>query len=125
MRRTMMTVALASMFPMLLAVGCTVPVEEVEEEDDVVGSAQQELPSYEVQTTFYSDATFSVAVGFSTFSCEGDRELDGTRTSYRYDRQYPCLNTPSFPGGCCYICSYNPGQQTCVLQACPPTILVP
>jgi hypothetical protein len=48
------------------------------------------LPAQEVETTYFSDATFSVEVGFSVLACNGGHSRSGRTTRYMVKSTMPC-----------------------------------
>lgn len=48
------------------------------------------LPSNEVETTYYSDATYSTQIGYRILFCNGSRYQEGTTSIYKQVYSTPC-----------------------------------
>lgn len=55
-----------------------------------VGGEALALPPNEVETFFYSDATYSEQVGWRILMCDGTRYQEGLVTDYRQYYSTPC-----------------------------------
>ena len=72
------------------------------------------LPANEVETYYFSDATYTQEVGYVFRGCQGDVYQEGTTSRYRVTSSTPCNGTQPLNGIRCYI-GY-------VLTTCPATI---
>jgi hypothetical protein len=64
------------------------------------------LPAQEVEATYYSDATFSVEVGWSFLACNGGRARSGRTTRYMVKTTTACN-------------SYGSDEIACVVDGVP------
>jgi len=71
------------------------------------------LPAQEVETTYFSDATFSVEVGSSFLGCNGSHARSGRTTRYMVKTSTPCHS-----GGSDEVACVVDGVPT----TCPPSI---
>lgn len=69
----------------LLAVFCLAAVAGF-----LVGEDALALPPNEVETYYYSDATYSQQVGWKILLCNGSRYQEGTTSSYAQYYSTPC-----------------------------------
>jgi hypothetical protein len=69
----------------LLAVFCLAAVAGF-----LVGGDALALPPNEVETTYFSDGTYSQQVGYKILFCSGARYQEGTTTIYKQVYSTPC-----------------------------------
>ncbi|WP_437939242.1 hypothetical protein [Sorangium sp. So ce341] len=71
----------------------------------------QALPSFQSITTYYSDGSFSGAIGRRIMRCNGSKSMTGTASEYYMVCTDPC--DPDGEEGQCLLCSPDTG---CVVQ---------
>lgn len=114
----------ASILAIAAVAGCAqsaVPPESDEEDTD---SVEQPALASGYNRTYYSDSTYTTAVGFEVYDCDPDyRFLEGEETGHYKQKRYDCpeFNNPLLPA--CELCTtYTSGGQTftsCTGATCP------
>lgn len=115
---------LASLFVAVAIAGCAqsaVTQEGAGEED--IGTAEQAVVTSGFFRTYYSDSTYTVAVGTLNWDCIPDyREQDGDTSNFYKQYRYDCpgFNDPTLPA-CdqCVTWTVNgQSQKSCYVEAC-------
>ena len=72
------------------------------------------LPANEIETFYFSDATYTQEVGYVFRGCQGDVYRHGTTSRYRVTSSTPCNGSRPLNGTRCYIDT--------ILTTCPANI---
>ena len=106
------------LFSMLAVVVAACGSESIDEREEGVDEAQvaeteQQLPSREFETTFYSNASKTVEVGYRIYTCYGPPTTIGQTTVYQTTIWGETCSTGTTTGGgdgCCYSDGQCPAE---------------
>jgi hypothetical protein len=78
------------------------------------------LPANEIETNYYTDATYTNEAGYTFLSCQGSTYREGKTSLYRIRYQTPC----STGGSTRIACFINSVQTTCPADICGSSLFV-
>ena len=105
--------------------GCVGGERPSEGDEEDVASVEQPLPSSGYFRTYYTDSTYSEAVGWENYDCDPNyRFMEGEETRHWKQHRYDCpeFNNPLLPA--CELCNTyttNDGYTftSCTASTCP------
>ena len=118
----------ASIIAVAAVAGCAQSAVVPEDDDaEDVGSVEQALPTSGYYRVYFSDSTYTNAVGWENYDCDPDyRYLEGEKSRYWKQDRYDCpeFDNPLLPS--CELCNtYTTSQgqtfTSCTAATCPAT----